>query len=123
MVQHPRHHIAEDHGDQRWHFCRKIPTFGQPSDRRPLQPSGRVRHPLGSVAPNLASDTLVALLVGSANIDKREIVGIGSGKVEIFPVELEFGSLGGNKTLGGLCRSRVNKAGRRNDQQVQEGRN
>lgn len=56
------------------------------------------------------------------NINERKIVGIGSGKVEVFPVKLEFGSLGGNETFGGLCRgSRVNETGRRNHQQVQEG--
>lgn len=96
--------------------------FEQPSDRRPLQPSDPVRHPPRSVAIGLAGDNLQIWPVWETNINERKIIGIGSGKVKVFPVELELGSLSGNETLGGLCcRSRADKAGRCNHQQVQEG--
>lgn len=59
---------------------------------------------------------------GNTDIDKREIVGIGPGKVEVIPVELEPGALGRDEALGRLGRrSRGTEAGRGNHQQRQEG--
>lgn len=62
----------------------------------------------------------MVVAIGRTNIDKREIVSIGPSKVEVFPVELELGSLRGNETLRRSVRGRSNEAGRRNDEQVKD---